>query len=154
MMKKTVAALLLFVGFGVFAQTQTHPLSPQQTVELFFDAFHQQDTVAMRSLTYGDLDLKSIGKDKTGNVQIVSERFNDFLRSISSIPENVDFQEKIHGYEVKTDGAMAHVWTPYSFFVNGKLSHCGVNSFQLYKEHGVWKIISIVDTRRNENCAE
>lgn len=143
-------SLLFLLSLGVFAQNETNP---KQTIEQFFKAFHQQDTVAMRALTYGNISLRSIGKDKIGIARVSSENFDAFLKTISSIPESMDFQEKIHGYEVKTDGTMAHVWTPYSFFVNGKLSHCGVNSFQFFKFKGNWKIISILDTRRKD-CSD
>ena len=47
---------------------------------------------------------------------------------------------------------MASVWTPYEFYFNGTFSHCGANSFQLFKEDNQWKIIFLVDIRRRENC--
>ena len=47
---------------------------------------------------------------------------------------------------------MAHVWVPYKFYLNGMLSHCGANSIQLIKEEEGWKIISLLDTRRKNNC--
>lgn len=38
------------------------------------------------------------------------------------------------------DGAVAALWTPYTFSVDGKVSHCGNNAFLLaYTEDG-WKI--------------
>ena len=49
---------------------------------------------------------------------------------------------------------MANVWTAYSFYFDGKFSHCGVNSFQLLKEAGEWKIFYLVDTRRKEGCGQ
>ena len=42
--------------------------------------------------------------------------------------------------------------TPYKFYVGEKFSHCGVNSFQLVKIRGEWKIQYIIDTRRRQNC--
>ncbi|MCJ7759077.1 MAG: nuclear transport factor 2 family protein, partial [Gillisia sp.] len=58
----------------------------------------------------------------------------------------------LHSFDIRINGALANVITPYSFYVNGNLSHCGVNSFQLFKESGNWKIIYIVDTRIKEGC--
>jgi hypothetical protein len=43
---------------------------------------------------------------------------------------------------------MAHVWAPYEFYINDKLSHTGVNTFTLFKEKDIWKIIYLIDTRR------
>jgi hypothetical protein len=39
----------------------------------------------------------------------------------------------------KVDGSMAHAWTPYEFYVNGKLSHKGVNAFTLLEKITVGK---------------
>ncbi|MEM0542129.1 hypothetical protein WFZ85_05850 [Flavobacterium sp. j3] len=54
-------------------------------------------------------------------------------------------------YTIQVDGEMAHAWTPYEFYVNGKFSHKGVNAFTLFKDGSLeasgWKIIHIVDTR-------
>ena len=38
--------------------------------------------------------------------------------------------------------------TPYVFYFNCKLSHCGVNVFLVAKAGADWKIVSLVDTNR------
>ena len=53
--------------------------------------------------------------------------------------------------KIEVDGNLAHVWTPYEFYVNGNLSHKGVNSFTLFKESLDWQIIHLIDTRRRKN---
>jgi hypothetical protein len=53
---------------------------------------------------------------------------------------------------VLIDGNLASVWTDYKFYIGEKFSHCGVNSFQLFKGDDGWKIIYIIDTRRKDNC--
>ena len=78
--------------------------------------------------------------------------FSDFLKSISSIPKDISFKEELLDYQISIDGSMANVWTPYKFYFNDSLSHCGVNSFQLVKINGKWQIIYIIDTRRKEKC--
>ncbi|MEO1438417.1 MAG: nuclear transport factor 2 family protein, partial [Bacteroidota bacterium] len=46
-------------------------------------------------------------------------------------------------------------WTPYSFFVNDQLQHCGTNAFQLHQDSTFqWKIHQITDTRTRQNCLE
>ncbi len=76
------------------------------------------------------------------------QKASDFYKSIATIPLSMKFEEKILSFKVQIDGSMAHVWTPYEFYVNDKLSHSGVNSFQLYKDNEVWKVVYIIDTRR------
>jgi hypothetical protein len=58
------------------------------------------------------------------------------------------FEERLLDYSIQVDGAMAHVWTPYEFYVNNKFSHKGVNAFTLFKDNGLWKIVYLIDTRR------
>lgn len=41
---------------------------------------------------------------------------------------------------VLVDGDMAHVWGPYSFWVNYELSHCGINSLNLVRTQDGWKV--------------
>ncbi|RYZ94279.1 MAG: hypothetical protein EOP47_28140, partial [Sphingobacteriaceae bacterium] len=56
--------------------------------------------------------------------------------------------------DIKIDGELASVWTPYKFYLGDKFSHCGINFFQLMKMATGWKVIYIVDTRRKDNCPE
>jgi hypothetical protein len=74
------------------------------------------------------------------------------VKSIARIPKDKKFEEKLLGFNIQVDGNMANAWTPYEFWYEGEFSHCGVNSFQLIKDDGEWKIIYLVDTRRKEGC--
>ena len=56
--------------------------------------------------------------------------------------------EKLLLYDIKIDGNLASVWTPYEFYFNEKFSHCGANSFQLFNNNGKWEIIYLVDMRK------
>jgi len=148
--------LILFIGTTtpIFSQSSTEEEQVvQQIVEAFFDGFHHQDSTAIKKVVHENVLMQSIGKNRTGEVVLSKQNFNEFLKSICSIPESTDFEERIHRYDVQMDGKMANVWTPYSFYVNGALSHCGTNSFQLFKRDGVWSIFYIVDTRDREGCA-
>lgn len=60
--------------------------------------------------------------------------------------------EKLLYFDINIDGNLASAWTPYEFYVNGSFSHCGSNSFQLFKNNGNWEIIFLVDTRRRQGC--
>jgi hypothetical protein len=60
------------------------------------------------------------------------------------------FEERILNYNVQIDGNLAHVWTPYEFYINDQLSHIGTNSFTLYNDNGKWQIIHLIDTRRKK----
>ncbi len=126
-------------------QAQNHEI--EATIKLFFEGFHQRDTLKMKTVCSEDLVLHSIA-ERAGSSKFTVGKVSDFYKSIASFPITMTFEEKILSYTVKRDGAMAHVWTPYEFYVNDNLSHSGVNSFQLYKENDVWKVVYILDTRK------
>lgn len=128
--------------------------SAKQTIIDFFEAFHQQDSTKLRSYVSDGIIMQSIGQDKDGNTQLSTTDFDKFVKSITSIPKDNSFEEKLLDFSIKVDGQMANVWTPYEFWYNDNFSHCGVNSFQLLKKEGEWKIIYLVDTRRREGCSK
>jgi hypothetical protein len=143
-MKKLVLICFFSSLFGTsFAQEQT----PKSAIISFFEAFHKQDTLGLKQMCHEELILKTIKNTKEGT-QLVTENFDDFLVSIGSIPSTMQFEEKILDYKIEQDGNLAHVWTPYTFYINGKFSHQGVNAFTLYYENGKWLIIHLIDTRR------
>lgn len=143
MMKNFLVLSVLFFFQFSFAQEK----EVQQTIETFFKAFHQRDSIQLKAVCSENLVLHSISESGNGN-KFSNEKASNFYKSIAAIPLTMKFEERILSYKIQIDGAMAHVWTPYEFYVNDKLSHSGVNSFQLFNENGVWKVVYILDTRR------
>jgi hypothetical protein len=101
----------------------------------------------MKSVCADKMILQSIS-ESSKVTQLKNDSAQDFFRSIATIPNTILFEEKLLDYSIQVDGAMAHVWTPYEFYVNNKFSHKGVNAFTLFKENEQWKIVYLIDTRR------
>ena len=149
--------LPLFFIFGLInlvalAQTEEEIQVKQNIIE-FFDAFHAKDSIAMKKMVYPSILLQTIGVNNEGKSVLKTENFNDLVKSIISIPDSTNFQERIKSYSIQTDGNMANAWTPYEFWINNEFHHCGVNSFQLFREENKWKIIYLIDTRRKSDCS-
>ncbi|SMG27420.1 3-methyl-2-oxobutanoate hydroxymethyltransferase [Arenibacter troitsensis] len=144
--------LTLLMAFHLGNAQNNEEKMVKRTIEAFFDAFHQQDSMAIRETVSKDIVLQTIGKDADGREVVKTDDFNHFLKSIVAIPATTKFEEKIMSYNIQIDGAMANAWTNYEFWVNDSFSHCGVNSFQLFNDQGSWKIIYLIDTRRKEGC--
>ncbi len=151
-MKRYLSILLFFIGIVSYAQETIDEVSVKTSVEDFFIAFHKQDTTALRSMAHPSIQMQSISIKEDAEPKLITEEFGNFLKAIYAIPKTTKFEEVIHSFKIQVDGPMANVSTPYSFYVNGELSHCGVNTFQLFKEKGFWKIIYIVDTRTKKGC--
>jgi hypothetical protein len=142
-MKKII--LLTVLLLSVCSQAQNAEI--QNAIETFFEGFHAKDSLKLQSVCYEKIILQSIMEGSKGN-KLTDETSKEFYKSIATIPNDMKFEEKIMNFTIQIDGTMAHAWTPYEFYINGKLSHKGVNSFTLFKEKEVWKIIYLIDTRR------
>ncbi len=144
--------LIFSIGFMGFSQSKED--SAKEMVQAFFKAFHEQDSVKLKTYAFEETQLKSIAKNAEGKMVIHTDTYEKFVNSITSIPAEVEFEERLGLLEAQTDGYLANVWMPYEFYLNGELSHCGVNNFQLMNTDEGWKIISIVDTRKKQACKD
>ncbi len=137
---------VLFGAFCFGQQTQNQEV--EKPIRNLFLAMKNADPELLKSTFSETAILQTITKDGVKN-----EEIKDFIASISKYSKN-DLDERITIEAVHTDGNLASVFTPYSFYFKGKFSHCGANSFQLIKQNGEWKIQYLIDTRRKENCKE
>ncbi|MGB6152311.1 MAG: nuclear transport factor 2 family protein [Pricia sp.] len=150
-MKNLIKYVLCLLFVGAYAQ-ESEETAVQKTIESFFEGFHRQDSMRIKEVVSDDLVMRRISIDSSGTASIRKQGFADFLQAIVSIPKSTQFKEIIKSYSIQIDGPMAHAWTPYEFIRNGEFSHCGVNSFQLFKDGENWKIIYILDTGRKDGC--
>lgn len=145
-MKKILIAIVLLA----FTKTSAQDFEKQEirnTIQTFFEGFHHRDTVLLHQVCADKMILQSIEENATGN-HLTEEPLQFFYRSIASMPKDLKYNEQILSYTIQVDGTMGHAWTPYEFYLNGQLSHKGVNAFTLFKEKDRWKIVYIIDTRR------
>ena len=149
--KVIMRTIIVMIVLLITANAQAHNQEVQKVIETFFEAFHAKDTLRLKTLCDETMMSQSISENAKGT-KLSNEKSQAFFKSIGSIPAEVKFQEKIMSYSIQVDGSMAHVWTPYEFYTNGKLSHKGVNAFTLFKkdsaEKSGWKIVHLIDTRR------
>jgi len=142
---------MLFMVFG-FSQTDEE-YKVKYAIETFFDGFHQSDSLKMKSVMHPNMTLQSIQPNKAGKEAIVNQNVSGFLKLVTQYAKIRNWEEELQSFDFKIDGNLAQVWCPYNFYLNGMLSHCGANSFQLFYADGQWKIVSILDTRR-KNCGD
>lgn len=116
-------------------------------INQFFEAMSKHDTTALRSACMPKPVFQSWIANKEGAFNLYTESFDDFVAFVGAATQD-RYEERIKFDAVHTEQSLASVWTPYSFYLNDKLSHCGTNSFQLVKTEAGWKIQYILDTRR------
>lgn len=125
--------------------------SVKATVNKLFDGMKASDLGVIKEVFADSAILQTIGRNKEGQTIIRTDAVSAFADQISKLPKGAA-DERISFETVRIDGPLAIVWTPYKFYYNGNFSHCGVNSFQLVRIDGKWKIQYLIDTRRRQGC--
>lgn len=118
-------------------------------INQFFEGMAKGDTVLLKSACTASPILQTYMAEKEGNMKIFTEDFQELVSFIGA-PTTNKYLEKIDFEEIMVEQSLASVWTPYKFYLNGKFSHSGTNSFQLVKTDAGWKIQYIIDTRRKK----
>lgn len=148
-MKSLLVVLTMFLTTHSFSQSPED--SVKQTINKLFDGMRRSDTALLRSAFAPGSILQTVVKNKEAKVFLRTEPLDSFIAFIAR-PHKEIYDERISFEMIRIDGELATAWTPYQFYVDEKFSHCGVNSFQLVKLNGKWKIQYLVDTRRKQNC--
>ena len=106
----------------------------------------QADSNGVRSVFSADAILQTITVQQQGQTLVKNVPLQQFITAVGRMQPG-DADEQILQPVVQVDDDLASVWTPYRFFYKSTFSHCGVNSFQLVRHNGAWKIHFLIDTR-------
>lgn len=152
-MKYFFILLTMTVCFTNASYSQTAEDSVKAVINNMFAGMKNADVSLLKSSFADSMILQTIARDKEGKLTVRNEPAAGFIDFISKeTPGNAD--ERITFDVVKVDGPLAMAWTPYQFYYKGQFSHCGVNSFQLVRFNGEWKIQYIIDTRKRQGCSQ
>lgn len=121
----------------------------KKTIGQLFEGMRKGDSSMVKGAFAPGATLQTIASPPGGEVKVKTETLQRFLDAVGT-PHTDVWDEQIEYGHIAVDGALASVWTPYKFYLGSKYSHCGVNSFQLVKLEGAWKIVYLIDTRRKE----
>ncbi len=72
------------------------------------------------------------------NPRTITVPVADHLARWAKDTRSVD--EKMYRDHIHISGNLAQVWGPYTFWVEGEITHCGINSLSLVKTDGEWKV--------------
>ena len=151
-MGKYISIIACFFLIASNVKAQSAEDSVKITINKLFAAMKNGDSKALIECFTDSAILQSVS-EKDGKVSVRTEVIKEFADFVGTQKQG-DADERISFDLVKTDGALAIAWTPYQFYYKGQFSHCGVNSFQLVRFNGEWKIQYLIDTRRKQGCSE
>ena len=148
---KSFLIILTAIAASISAHAQTTEDSVKATVNNLFACMKNADKKLFQSAFSDSAIMQTISRNQEGKTLVRTESVNEFADFVAKLKKD-SADERISFETIRIDGPLAVVWTPYNFFLNGKFSHCGVNSFHLVRFDGVWKIQYLIDTRRRQGC--
>ena len=150
---KPILIMLTLVFCSAKSYSQTTEDSVKAVVVMLFEGMKNGDASMVSNAFSDSAVLQTIARNKEGQTIIKNEQVKDFAEFVGKQKKGIA-DERISFETIKIDGPLAIAWTPYKFYYEGKFSHCGVNSFQLVRINGRWKIQYLIDTRRRQGCDE
>lgn len=122
----------------------------RNAVETLFDAMRAGDGERVRSIFHPSATLgTAVAGPDSAFIRYVD--IGQFADAVSAEREDV-WDERIRALSVHVDGPLATAWTEYAFFIGPRFSHCGVNAMTFLRSQDGWQLLSVIDTRRTDNC--
>ena len=155
-----ITALFMVIPLSLSAQPRSvedeamDSMNDEQAVEKvvvgLFDAMRAGDGDKVRSLFVEGTILQSTA-ERNGVPMLSKLTAEEFAGAVETA-EGPIWDEKIWDLNIQIRNRLASAWMDYAFYRGETFSHCGVNSFQLFKSEEGWKIIHLVDTRQRAGC--
>ena len=120
-------------------------------VNRMFEGMRTSDSVMVRS-TFASGARFAILDTRSTPPRITYDSINGWLGGIAR--SNRRWDEQVYDMQVRVDLDIAQVWAPYTFYLDKKVRHCGVDIFQFLKLNGEWKVTQLSDSRRTEGCPD
>lgn len=152
-MKKIIILLTIFsaLTLSVFAQKSDDKTAVLAVVQTLFDEMAAANAAGILATGIPENQLITIRKLRDGKVRVDSvngEAFTKFFTKPGAI------KEVMYAPKVEVDGDWAMVWGRYVFFVGEKVSHCGINQFNMVRTETGWKIAGGASSIDPAACTE
>ena len=153
-MKKIFLVLIFsfIIPASAFAQKAEDEKASMQIVNTMFAEMANHNPPAIAALFTPEARLTAIIKNKENKSVVRVLTGEAFSKNFAE--NRGPIREDMYAPEVKIFGDLAMVWGRYVFFSNGKIAHCGVNSFHLVRTDAGWKIASISSTMEPQGCSD
>lgn len=152
-MKKLITTFLFAaaITLPLYAQKSADSAAALAVVNKLFTEMAAANAAGILATGTAENQLVAIRKLKDGKSRIDvigGEAFSKFFTKPGAI------KEVMYAPNVEVSGDWAMVWGRYVFFVGDKLSHCGINQFNLVRTDTGWKIANGASTIDPGDCSE
>lgn len=156
-MRRYRLLLLLLISFtfcNAYGQDNrdADSIAVMRIIQDVFDGMRAGDSSMISKHLLNGVIMHSVAVGKDGATHVSTDSHPEAWLKAVGTPKPQVLDERTLNYKLNLTKGLATVWMDYAFFIDDQFSHCGVNSFQLIKSMGNWKIIYIIDTRKKEDC--
>jgi hypothetical protein len=132
-----ITILVALTASAAAAQSAADREAVLKVVQVFFDTMTAKDVDGARGILVpqGRFHVMDMNKPKSEPRSFSNEEYFAQLQA-----SRQTMRERIWNPEVRVHGLIATMWAPYDFWIDGKLSHCGIDAFDLIKTVEGWKI--------------
>ncbi len=96
------------------------------------------------------IQVQQFKPDGSSEVRVLPA--TDFAARMRDRAGKATVDERLIDPQILITRDFAHVWAPYSFDMDGKRIHCGVNSFSFIKTSGKWLVTNLTWTADPQGC--
>ena len=121
------------------------PQTPVGAVRTLLDGWYEGDAVKAASSLSPEFRVATLRRaEAEAHVDIQTRE--SLIAAMANLTHG-GWDVRLGRISVEADKTgIATVWAPYTFYINGKKSHCGIETFQLYRLTAGWQIASFADT--------
>ena len=117
-------------------------------IEQLFAAFAAGDSAAMLRLVHPDGRVTTTGTRPSGS-GLRQQSWTEFAARVTPATR---FTETISDPAIEIDGDIAMVWAPFLVRVDGRVTNCGFDHFDLVRDNGAWKVMNLTFSSRTTGC--
>jgi hypothetical protein len=146
-----VAAFLVSFTVAAMATVDGDREAVLQTVQMMLDGWREADASKLEMALHPDFREVTLHL-RDGKWDFGVEGRDRLIKTMARISKGA-WDDQLVDPQLHIDGPIAVVWSHYKFTVryteNGVAhapTHCGVETFQLYRSESGWKIVNFADT--------
>jgi len=147
-----IISIITLTAVAAFAQKTDDAKDVLAVVNKMFAEMANHNPAAIAELYTKDSNLTAIIRKKDGKNAFAAFTGEAFSKNFAE--KKGEIKEDMYAPEVKLYGDLALVFGRYVFYVDGKLSHCGVNAFHLVRTDAGWRIANASSTIDATACTE
>jgi hypothetical protein len=150
-MRTAMLSILLLAAPVSAAPRTSDESAAMATVDRMFAGLAARDGQAILAVVRPEGGANVAVERPDGSRVVRHLSWTEFAAGLKPGPEK--YREALTDPVVRVDGDIAMVWGRYTFFLDGKKQHCGVDHFDLVREAGAWKLLNVTWSQRTTGCS-